>query len=303
MTNQSNPINPKRKINIFSDFDGTIFMQDSGHVLVDNLGGGDEFRQNIEKQIKTGERSFREASEDMWGSLTIPLEDGFDVMKNNMEMDPKFKEFHEFCMQNNISFNVVSAGLKPILRKVLDAFLGAQEASHINIVANDADIRSDGAPWKPIWLHETELGHDKALSVNKGRAEAAAFCNEGEIPLIIFIGDGVSDLTAAREADILFARKGLKLEDYCKQNQIPYIPFETFGDVKKEVRAILQEDLEKTGGTGVPARFNPRANMWRRISSKQTVPKFAAATPSNEEKMFLWPQAFSDYKPKADGSV
>lgn len=148
MTNQSNPINPKRKINIFSgtqstcllwrgvsrdtnscstDFDGTIFMQDSGHVLVDNLGGGDEFRQNIEKQIKTGERSFREASEDMWGSLTIPLEDGFDVMKNNMEMDPKFKEFHEFCMQNNISFNVVSAGLKPILRKVLDAFLGAQE--------------------------------------------------------------------------------------------------------------------------------------------------------------------------------
>lgn len=102
-------------------------MQDSGHVLVDNLGGGDEFRQNIEKQIKTGERSFREASEDMWGSLTIPLEDGFDVMKNNMEMDPKFKEFHEFCMQNNISFNVVSAGLKPILRKVLDAFLGAQE--------------------------------------------------------------------------------------------------------------------------------------------------------------------------------
>lgn len=145
------------------------------------------------------------------------------------------------------------------------------QASHINIVANDADIRSDGAPWKPIWLHETELGHDKALSVNKGRAEAAAFCNEGEIPLIIFIGDGVSDLTAAREADILFARKGLKLEDYCKQNQIPYIPFETFGDVKKEVRAILQEDLEKTGGTGVPARFNPRANMWRRISSKQTV--------------------------------
>jgi 2-hydroxy-3-keto-5-methylthiopentenyl-1-phosphate phosphatase len=144
------------------------------------------------------------------------------------------------------------------------------QSSNINIVANDADI--DGStPWKPIWLHETELGHDKALSVNQGRAEAAKACIEGEIPLIIFIGDGVSDLTAAREADILFARKGLKLEEYCNHNQIPYIPFETFADIKKEVQHIMKEDLEKTGGTGIPARFNPRANMWRRISSKQAV--------------------------------
>lgn len=145
------------------------------------------------------------------------------------------------------------------------------QSSQINIVANDADIRTDGSPWKPIWRHETELGHDKALSVNEGRAEAANTCVDGEIPLIIFIGDGVSDLTAAREADILFARKGLKLEEYCIHNQIPYIPYETFADVKKEVQAIMKEDLEKTGGTGVPARFNPRANMWRRISSKQAV--------------------------------
>merc|ERR1712187_302892 len=189
-----------------------------------------------------------------------------------------------FCMENNISFNVISAGLRPILRKVLDAFLGAQESSNINIVANDADI--DGStPWKPIWLHETELGHDKALSVNQGRAEAAKACVE---------------------ADILFARKGLKLEEYCNQNQIPYIPFETFADIKQEVQHIMKEDLEKTGGTDIPARFNPRADMWRRISSKQAVPKFVAATPSNEEKMFLWPEAFSNYKPKAfpqDGSV
>ena len=145
------------------------------------------------------------------------------------------------------------------------------QSSRINIVANDADIRTDGAPWKPIWLHETELGLDKALSVNQGRAGAANLCVEGEIPLIIFIGDGVSDLTAAREADILFARKGLKLEEYCKLNQIPYTPFETFADIKKDVQGIIKEDLEKTGGAGVPARFNPRANMWRRISSRQAV--------------------------------
>ena len=144
------------------------------------------------------------------------------------------------------------------------------QSSEIPIIANDATF-TYGEPWKPIWLHETELGHDKALSVNKARAEAAETCGDGEIPLIIFIGDGVSDLTAAREADVLFCRKGLKLEEYCLENKIPYIPFETFADVKKEVQGIMKEDQEKTSGTGVPHRFNPRANMWRRISSKQAV--------------------------------
>jgi hypothetical protein len=28
------------------------------------------------------------------------------------------------------------------------------------------------------------------------------------------------------------------------------------------------------------------------------VTKFIASTPSNEEKMFFWPNAFSDYNPK-----
>ena len=77
--------------------------------------------------MKSGERSFRDISEDMWGSLTIPVEDGFDVMRENMDLDPAFTEFHEFCKENGIAFNVISSGLKPILRKVLDAFLGAQE--------------------------------------------------------------------------------------------------------------------------------------------------------------------------------
>lgn len=120
------------------------------------------------------------------------------------------------------------------------------------------------------------------------------------MPLIVFIGDGVSDLAAAREADVLFARRGLRLEEYCREHNISYIPFDTFSDVKTEIEAISREDQKKTGGVGKPVRYNPRANMWRRISSKEAVPTLmAAATPSNEEKMFLWPETFSEtMKPK-----
>jgi 2,3-diketo-5-methylthio-1-phosphopentane phosphatase len=280
------------------DFDGTIFMQDTGHILFDAHGCGSHRRNILDEQIKTGERSFREVSEEMWGSLNVPFEDGFEVMESTLEIDPDFQSFHQFCIANKIPFNVISAGLKPILRKVLDMFLGEEESAHIEIVANDAVITEDGSEWKPVWRHDTELGHDKAQSINEYRSAAKLESEDGTIPLIIFIGDGVSDLPAAREADVLFARRGLRLEEYCIEHKIAYIAFDTFADIQREVSKIMEEDERKTHGRGFPVKFNPRANMWRRISSQNAVPRLVAATPSKEEKMFLWPNAFSEYKPK-----
>ncbi|KAG4430203.1 hypothetical protein IFR05_014321 [Cadophora sp. M221] len=291
--------NIKRKIICFSDFDGTIFMQDTGHILFDAHGCGPTHRTILDEQIKTGERSFREVSEEMWGSLNVPFDDGFQVMKETLEIDPDFRAFHEYCIAHSIPFNVISAGLKPILRRVLDEFLGEEQASHIDIVANDAVISADGAEWKPVWRHDTELGHDKALSITEARAQAHLEADDGSIPLIVFIGDGVSDLPAAREADVLFARRGLRLEEYCVENGIAYLGFDTFGDVQREIERIRVEDERRTCGKGMPVRFNPRANLWRRVSSQRAVPMIVKATPSREEKMFLWPEAFSEFTPKA----
>jgi len=293
----------KRKIICFSDFDGTIFMQDTGHILFDAHGCGSKRRVILDEQIKTGERSFKDVSEEMWGSLHVPFDDGFEVMEKSLDIDPDFQQFHKFCISHDIPFNVISAGLKPILRRVLDTFLGEEESSHIDIVANDAEITKDGNEWKPIWRHDTELGHDKALSINEYKVTAKKEADSDTIPLIVFIGDGVSDLPAAREADVLFARKGLRLEEYCMENKIAYIPFDTFADIQKEVVHIMEEDEQKTGGLGKPARFNPRANLWRRVSSQKAVQRFVVHSPTKEEKMFLWPTAFSEYRPKQSESV
>jgi 2,3-diketo-5-methylthio-1-phosphopentane phosphatase len=280
----------KRKIVCFSDFDGTIFMQDTGHILFNNFGCGNERRAQLDEQIHSGERSFRDVSEEMWGSLNVPFDDGFEVMKDALEIDPEFKNFHEFCLNNDIPFNVISAGLRPVLRKVLDHFLGEEKSQNIDIIANDAIIPQGGKEgWTPVWLHDTELGHDKKLSINEARARETLACENGTIPLIVFIGDGVSDLPAAREADVLFARKGLKLEEYCVEHSIPYLPYETFADIQERIMAIAKADDERTKGQGLPVNFNPRANMWRRASSKKSVPVYKAMTP-RDERMMAWPE-------------
>merc|ERR1711964_201108 len=105
-----------------------------------------------------------------------------------------------------------------------------------------------------------------------------------------------SPTSLPREADVLFARRGLRLEEYCIENKIPYLGFDTFADIKKEIEKLREEDEKATQGRGVPKRFNPRANMWRRVSSQRAVPLLVAQTPSKEEKMFLWPEAFSEFK-------
>lgn len=76
----------------------TIFMQDTGHILFDAHGCGTKRREILDEQIKTGERSFKEVSEEMWGSLKVPFDDGFEVMEKTLEIDPDFQEFHKFCI-------------------------------------------------------------------------------------------------------------------------------------------------------------------------------------------------------------
>jgi len=229
----------------------------------------------------------------MWGSLRVPFADGFEEMKGKLHMDVDFQDFHQFCLNNKIPFNVISAGLKPVLQEVLNFFLGEEESSHIEVIANDAEISRDGQSWKPVWRHNSALGHDKAASINEYKVGARIASEDGTIPMIIFIGDGISDLAAAGQADVLFARRGLALEEHCIKNNIEYIPFDTFADIQREVIRIARLDEIKTAGSGLPYNFNPRANIWRRASSQAATPIFALKSPA-QERMFIWPEAFTE---------
>lgn len=120
-------------------------MQDTGHILVDNHGCGTEARAKLEEEIRLGTRSFREVSEDMWASLHVPFDDGFIVMEKTIEMDSGFREFHQYCVANGFPFNVISAGLKPVLRRVLDTYLGAEQVRTTYTMLNELGKRNNHA--------------------------------------------------------------------------------------------------------------------------------------------------------------
>lgn len=53
----------------------------------------------------------------------------------------------------------------------------------------------------------SHFGHDKSLAIRPYAAHIAKL-PEIERPTLFYAGDGVSDLSAARETDLLFAKKG-----------------------------------------------------------------------------------------------
>ncbi|KAG5519702.1 hypothetical protein PMAC_001858 [Pneumocystis sp. 'macacae'] len=227
---------------IFSDFDGTIVMQDTGHLLFDKYGCGPERRAVLEALLARGECSFRDVSEELWGKLRLSLAQSIAWVLPNLEVDPGFRDFLEFCMCNSIPFKIISSGLRPLLLAALSKFIGRENAERIEIISNDVNITPKGV-WEPIWCDETPLGHDKAASIRKCMATTRLSCGSESsnalgccrTPRIVFIGDGVSDFSVVKDVDILFARKGLSLEKYCLERGISYIPYETFADVQREI--------------------------------------------------------------------
>ncbi|KTW29412.1 hypothetical protein T552_04113 [Pneumocystis carinii B80] len=235
----------KQDLFVFCDFDGTIAIQDSGKILFDRYGCSPEKQEKLEEVLRRGERSFRDISEELWGYLKLSLSEGIDIVVQELEVDPGFYNFYNFCLNSSIPFWIISSGLYPLLKASLSKFLGAEMAEHIKIISNDVEVNPEGI-WKPIWRDDTPFGHDKAASIKNCIKNYSNNESKELSPVIIFIGDGVSDFSVVNSVDILFARKGFSLEKYCLEHSIPYISYETFDDVQREITAILYNSYQYT---------------------------------------------------------
>ncbi|KAJ8145422.1 hypothetical protein OY671_001521, partial [Metschnikowia pulcherrima] len=60
------------------------------------------------------------------------------------------------------------------------------------------------------------------------------------MPPLFYCGDGVSDLSAAKETNLLFAKHGKDLITYCRREGIPYTEFNDFADIFAKVKSIVE---------------------------------------------------------------
>ena len=209
-----------RPIAVFSDFDGTITTQDTGTVIIDACMGYEE-RRKLDLEILHGTKTFREAVYQMWASCNISWSEAIALLQH-VQLDPKWNDFYTYCQANSIPITVVSAGLKDLVGMFLKDY-------KVQVVANDIKIHPDF--WEILYLDDSDFGHDKGSRLRLAKTLEPR-------PWIVFIGDGVSDLSAAQEADAVFCRRGKDLEKWCQMHGMEHQAFDDFGEIQAYLHSL-----------------------------------------------------------------
>ncbi len=206
------------KIAVFCDFDGTVASCDVGYNMFHHFSGGrnDELLPDWKAGILSSRDILTKEAEMVHASSAEICE-----YLEQFTIDETFIEFEWRCRGTGVPLTILSEGLDLYIHQIL----GRYGLGHIKVVCNKGHLENDGLRIEfPYTNHDCRnCGSCKGERIREYRK----VFTEGTI--MAFVGDGYSDACAAKEADVVFAKKDLEV--YCHDNDIPFNSYETFADV------------------------------------------------------------------------
>lgn len=220
---------------VLCDFDGTISLKDMGYILANRFSDGDW--EAIDRDYCEGKIGSREAYSRIAKILKGNPKNVHSFIRRHSGIDPHFKSFYQYCRENDINVKIVSDGLDFYIRAILET----HGLSEIQFYANTAHFLSDGG----MQISFSHINEECCLC---GTCKKKILLNHrSDYDKILFVGNGLSDRCAAREADLAFAKDSLY--PYCIDQDITCHHFRDFGeilkDLKKRIRGIIF-DLDGT---------------------------------------------------------
>lgn len=208
------------KIALLIDFDGTITTTDTNDKLVYDHRN-DKIKDLLSKE---GEMNYIEFVDSVLDEVKITEEDYLKFILSEIGISKGFKEFYDNAIAGELPIAVVSGGfingIIPFLEKFgirdIDVYANSLsfDGENISVTYYDGD-NMDCCDMGPC-------GNCKIQHYEKLKEQGYK---------VIFIGDGITDQSVARDADVVFAKDGLEI--FCKENQIEYIPWNDFQDINK----------------------------------------------------------------------
>jgi 2,3-diketo-5-methylthio-1-phosphopentane phosphatase len=204
----------------------------------DNIGYGPEKRKLGNKNTLEGKITFRDSFKEMMDSISTPFAECTQLLVDNIVLDPYFTAFLQYANSINMPVVVLSGGMEPIIKALLTKLVGEELSKDIYVIGNNVGVRpgktlEDVGGWEIAFHDESGFGHDKSRAIRP-----YANLPAGQRPTMFYAGDGVSDLSAARETDLLFAKKGRDLVSYCVREDVPFTIFEDWSSITEKVKQI-----------------------------------------------------------------
>lgn len=199
------------------DFDKTITNKDSTDELL--RIHNPELLAKTQSDFRAGEINVKDYLSSLMESLNLTKEEfNRDIVKNII-VDPYFVEF----LNKGWDYRILSAGTIDNIRAILD--YNKIEIPDDYIYSNYIEFKNKKLEVFYPYDNETGTcfeGICKENIIEKYKKEYAT---------VVFIGDGSTDLSAASYADILFAKRGLKLEKHCEEQGIEHIKYSSFKEI------------------------------------------------------------------------
>ena len=206
-----------KKILIQCDFDGTVTKDDVSFMLLDAFAKGDW--RAINKQYSDGKITVGEFNERAFALVRASKKAMLDFLNGKVIIRRGLKQFVELCRKKGFRLVIVSNGLDFYIKRVLsDNRLENVEyhAAETRFHANKIKVRYIGPDGSTV---NAEF---KDQYVNQ-------YLNEGY--KVVYIGNGSSDLSAARGSHQIFATESLL--EHCQRTGLTCIPFTSFLEINQ----------------------------------------------------------------------
>ena len=214
---------------IFSDFDGTITEIDVTDSILTQFA--DPAWIKVEQQWVRGEIGSRECLARQMDLVHASVGD-LNALIGSVLLDPHFAGFHSWLSKRAIPFYVLSDGFDYVIRRIL------RRCGVTGPLSNGSHLFASSLRIESGRL-STAFPHPAVVCEHGCATCKAAVMRrlKGAYAPSIFIGDGLSDRFAAAEADLVFAKK--RLLEYCRNQRIECVPFETFADIAAAVSKLI----------------------------------------------------------------
>lgn len=212
-------VNTMKKLVIFCDFDGTITTQDNIISIMKKFAPPEYLP--IKENILGQKQSIREGVSDMFALLPVSLKEQINsYLLEQAQIREGFAEFVSYTKVNNIPLYIVSGGIDFFVQPMLEPF-----GPFSDIYCNESDFSGDS-----IRINFPHGCDEQCTNQGCGCCKPSIIRKlQGSDTLSVVIGDSITDLEAAKLADIVIARDFLI--EKCEELNIPYEPFESFHDV------------------------------------------------------------------------
>lgn len=205
---------------IYIDFDGTISKSDVLNAILKKYA--DPIWLDLDMQYLNGEISSRECLTKQIGLLCKVSDQNILEVAENIGIDGKFSDFIAFCGEHSIPTEILSDGMDIYIKHLLKINKIKVGDIKCNIYAGNGKI---------LFPFEKRLCEKECGNCKKQHLDNKFFT--------IYIGDGKSDLCAAENSDLVFAKNSLA--GYLKENSKDYVEYVDFGDIINFLKNIWEK--------------------------------------------------------------